>query len=161
MGKASTERMITKAAEEHGVFEAMAILPVHVVGPLMCTNHDQPKSWQNCIKQILQGKPYEKTKGGRMLWNCADVRDVARAHRLCAESTVARNGSRYILGAMDRSGQLFTFELQARLRELFPAIKEVGGEPMIPPAPSACWLNRSLVWSTTLSTQPSGTRVTR
>lgn len=66
-----------------------------------------------------------------MLWNNVDVRDVARAHRLCAESTKAKNGSRYILGAMDRSGQKFTHELQAKLKELFPAIKEIGGEPMV------------------------------
>ncbi|MCP4754650.1 MAG: NAD-dependent epimerase/dehydratase family protein [Proteobacteria bacterium] len=130
MGKANTERMIYKAAEEDGRFEAMAILPVHVIGPLMCANHDQEFSWQNCIKQMLQGKPFIKTKGGRMLWNNIDVRDVGKAHRLCAESTMARNGSRYILAASDRSGELFTWELQARLKTLFPAIREIGGEPM-------------------------------
>ena len=63
-----------------------------------------------------------------MLWNNVDVRDVARAHRLCAESTIAQNGSRYILSASDRSGELFTWELQAKLKELFPAIKGIGGE---------------------------------
>ena len=130
MGKADAERKLYKISEEDGSFEAMAILPVHVIGPLMCLNHDQAVSWQNCIKEMLLGKPFEKMPGGRMLWNCTDVRDCARAHRLAAESTKARNGSRYILGAMDRSAQLFTFELQARLKELFPAIKEVGGEPM-------------------------------
>ena len=55
-----------------------------------------------------------------MLWNIVDVRDVARAHRLAAESTAAVNGSRYILAASDRSGELFTWQLQDRLRELFP-----------------------------------------
>ena len=130
MGKADAERLIYKIAEEDGGFEAMAILPVHVTGPLICANHDQQGSWQNSIKELLQGKPFNKMPGGRMLWNNTDVRDCARAHRLAAESTKARNGSRYILGAMDRSAQLFTFELQARLKELFPAIKEVGGEAM-------------------------------
>ena len=96
----------------------------------MSTNHDQGWSWQNCIKQMLQGKPYKKSKGGRMLWNNVDVRDVARAHRLCAESTVAKNGSRYILSASDRSGELFTWELQAKLKSLFPAIADIGGELM-------------------------------
>ncbi len=136
MGKANTERMIYKIAEEDGSFDAMAILPVHVTGPLMCINHDQAGSWQNCIKVMLQGKPYDRSRGGRMLWNNADVRDVAKAHRLCAESTVAENGSRYILGAMDRSGQLFTHELQAKLKELFSAIKEIGGEPMVDGKPA-------------------------
>ena len=65
-----------------------------------------------------------------MLWNCVDVRDVARAHRLCMETTVGSNGSRYILSAADRSGELFTWQLQALLQSLFPAVGDIGGEPM-------------------------------
>ena len=130
MAKANAERMLYEAAEKDGGFDAMAILPLHVIGPLMCANHDQGWSWQNCIRYMLQGKSYKKSRGGRMLWNNVDVRDTARAHRLCAESTVAKNGSRYILSAADRSGELFTWELQAKLRELFPAVPEVGGEEM-------------------------------
>jgi len=130
MAKANCERMIYEMAEADGRFEAMAILPLHVIGPLMCVNHDQGWSWQNCIKYMMLGKPYRKNKGGRMLWNNVDVRDVARAHRLCAESSIAKNGSRYILSASDRSGELYTWELQAKLRELFPSLAEVGGEHM-------------------------------
>ena len=130
MAKAQAEKMLYAAAEEDGSFDAMAILPLHVIGPLMCLNHDQGWSWQNCIRFMLMGKSYKKSRGGRMLWNNVDVRDVARAHRLCAESTVATNGSRYILSASDRSGELFTWELQARLKELFPSIGDVGGEEM-------------------------------
>lgn len=130
MAKANTEKMIYKAAEEDSSFDAMAILPLHVIGPLMCSNHDQPWSWQNWIKQMMQGRPYKMKSGGRMLWNSVDVRDVARAHRLCAESTNATNGSRYILSASDRSGEMFTWELQAKLREFFPTLKDIGGEMM-------------------------------
>lgn len=130
MAKAKAEKMLYQAAAEDGSFDAMAILPLHVIGPLMCANHDQGWSWQNCIRYMLMGKPYKKSRGGRMLWNNADVRDAARAHRLCAESTVAANGSRYILSASDRSGELFTWELQAKLGELFPQLAEVGGEEM-------------------------------
>jgi nucleoside-diphosphate-sugar epimerase len=135
MAKANAERMLYKMAEEDGGFAAMAILPLHVIGPLMCLNHDQGWSWQNCIKQMLQGKAYRKSNGGRMLWNNVDVRDVARAHRLCAESTVAQNGSRYILSASDPAGELFTWELQAKLQELFPDIDDIGGEHMQDGAP--------------------------
>ena len=130
MAKANAERMLYKAAEEDGGFDAMAILPLHVIGPLMCANHDQGWSWQNCIRYMLQGKPYKKSRGGRMLWNNVDVRDTARAHRLCAESTVAKNSSRYILSAADRTGELFTWQMQAKLKELFPAVQEIGGEEM-------------------------------
>ena len=128
--KFGREPMIYKMATEEGSFQAMSILPLHVIGPLMCVNHDQGRSWQNCIRYMLQGEPYKKNRGGRMLWNNVDVRDVARAHRLCVESTVAKNGSRYILSASDRSGELFTWELQAKLKTLFPAIQDVGGEEM-------------------------------
>ena len=41
MAKANTERMIYQAAEQDGSFDAMAILPVHVIGPLLTPNHDQ------------------------------------------------------------------------------------------------------------------------
>lgn len=130
MAKANTERFIYKAAEEDGRFEAMAILPLHVIGPLMCENHDQGWSWQNCMKFMAMGKQYQKSKGGRMLWNNVDVRDTARAHRLCAETQIGSNGSRYILSAADRTGELFTWELQSMMRKLFPNIPEIGGEEM-------------------------------
>ena len=130
MAKANAEKMMYERAGKHGGYDAMAILPLHVIGPLMCSNHDQGWSWQNCMRYMMEGKPYKKSKGGRMLWNNVDVRDVGRAHRLCAESTVAQNGSRYILSATDRSGELFTWQMQARLREIFPAVAEIGGEEM-------------------------------
>jgi dihydroflavonol-4-reductase len=129
--KARTEKMIYAAAAASGRFDAIAILPLHVVGPLLCVNHDQGWSWQNCIKFMLRGKPYIKSKGGRMLWNMVDVRDTARAHRLAAESTLATNESRYILSAMDRSGEMFTYQLQAKLCQLFPDIANIGGEEML------------------------------
>ena len=136
MAKANTEKMIYAAAEEHGGFEAMAILPLHVIGPLMCENHDQGWSWQNCIRFMMSGKDYRKSKGGRMLWNLVDVRDVARAHRLAAETTVGGNGSRYILAAEDRSGELRTWELQAKLRQLYPSLPDIGGEEMVDGQPA-------------------------
>ena len=136
MAKANSEKMIYEHAEKEGTFSAMAILPLHVIGPLMCTNHDQGWSWQNCMKQMAQGKPYKKTKGGRMLWNNVDVRDVARAHRLCIETTIGKNGSRYILSASDRSGELFTWELQSLMEKLFPKIESIGGEEMSNGAPA-------------------------
>ena len=128
-GKARAEQLIYGAAEADGRFESMSILPLDVIGPVMCANHDEG-GWQVWIRRMLQGEPFTLTPGGRMLWNNVDVRDVARAHRLCAESSIARNGSRYILAASDRSGELFTWELQAKLKELRPDIPNIGGEEM-------------------------------
>ena len=130
MAKAKTEKMIYAAAVDSEQFEALAILPLHVIGPLMCENHDQNWSWQNCIKFMMQGRDYKKSKGGRMLWNLVDVRDVARAHRLAIETTVGGNGTRYILSAEDRTGELRTWELQSKLKAAFPALPAVGGEEM-------------------------------
>jgi len=130
LAKVRAERMIYQMAEEGGGFDAISIMPVHVLGPAMCANHDQPWSWQNCVRFMMKGKDHKMREGGRMLWNIVDVRDVARAHRLCIESPNAGNGSRYILGATDRSGELFTWQLQNRLKELYPGVQDVGGEEM-------------------------------
>jgi dihydroflavonol-4-reductase len=135
MAKARTEQLLYEEAEADGGFDAISILPVHVIGPLMCKNHNQGWSWQNCIRYMLMGKQYKRSPGGRMLWNNVDVRDTARSHRLCLESTVAKNGSRYILSASDRSGELFTWELQAKLQALYPAVTDIGGEEMENGAP--------------------------
>jgi nucleoside-diphosphate-sugar epimerase len=136
MAKESTEKMIYRIAEEQGSFEAMSIMPGYVIGPVMCVNHDQKESFQYWIKCMLMGQPYRKVTGGRMQWNKADVRDIARAHRLCTESTVAHNGSRYIIAAHDDAEILFTWELQKKMRELFPAIPEIGGEEMVDGKPA-------------------------
>ena len=135
MAKANTEKMIYKAAEEDGNFEAISINPLHVIGPLMSDNHNQFFSWQFFIGQLLKGLDFgywkeRQLRGSTMLWNMVDVRDVARAHRLGTESPNAKNGSRYILSATDRSGEMFTWELQAKLKELFPEIEQIGGEEM-------------------------------
>ena len=135
MAKANTEKMIYKMAEDDGNFEAISINPLHVIGPLMSENHNQFFSWQYFIWQLLQGNNFGSLEGkqirsDRMLWNMVDVRDVAKAHRLAAESSNAKNGSRFILSATDSSAELFTWELQAKLKDLFPEIKTIGGERM-------------------------------
>ena len=135
MAKANTEKMIYKMAESEQSFEAISINPLHVIGPLMTENHNQFFSWQFFIWQLLQGNNFgsldgKQIRSDRMLWNMVDVRDVAKAHRMATESNNAKNGSRYILSATDRSGEMFTWELQKKLRELFPDIKDVGGERM-------------------------------
>ena len=71
--KASCEKHCYEAAARHGGLEALSILPLHVVGPLLAKNHDQPFSWQNCIRAMLEGRNHPNSRqGGRMLWNCVD-----------------------------------------------------------------------------------------
>jgi nucleoside-diphosphate-sugar epimerase len=119
MAKAESEVYSYRVAEENG-FDAMSILPCHVIGPLLAADHNKGYSWQWCIGKMMEGGEYFKNPDGRMLWNCVDVRDTARAHRLCMQSETIPNGSRYCLVASDRSGELFTHELQAELMRLYP-----------------------------------------
>lgn len=124
--KARAEKLAYDRAANHGGYEAMAINPLHVIGPLMCKNHNQTWSWQGRILKMMQNK-HPKFM---MLWNNVDVRDTARAHRLCIESKVAKNGSRYMLSAANRSGELFHWQLAEKLKDLYPMFPEVSGEPM-------------------------------
>lgn len=146
MGKANTERKLYRYADEDGTFEAMGIMPGFVIGPVMCSNQDI--SFQNEIKRMLKGAQCARGQGGRMQWNNVDVRDIAQAHRLCIESTVARNGSRYIIAASDDSGILFTWQMQERLKELFPHIEHIGGEEMVDGKPAEKSRDRQRAYST-------------
>ena len=149
MAKAATERMLNDlGAREDTSWDAVSTLPSHVIGPLMCANHDQGWSWQNCIKQMLQGKPYTKVPGGRMMWNIADVRDVARAHRLCLESSTIQHGSRYLLCAYGPEAELLTHQLQRKLRTLFPDAPAIGGEEMAGDKPAEPTVNPPYVYCT-------------
>ena len=130
MAKVRGERLLYRTAREHGGFEAMGIMPAYVIGPVMCANHDQKESFQYWIKRMMQGHQYGKVREGRMQWTNCDVRDVARAHRLCLESAAAKNGSRYIIGATDLDGIMFTWQMRRRLEELYPGVAKVGGEVM-------------------------------
>jgi len=127
MAKADAERLAKQIADEDGRFDVVSILPLHVLGPVLCRHHNQPYSWQCCVGWMLEGKAFNKVKAGRMLWNVVDVRDVADMHRLAVESSVCKNGARYIAAASDRSGELFTPQLQATLAELYPDFL-IGGE---------------------------------
>jgi nucleoside-diphosphate-sugar epimerase len=116
MAKAQTEELIYSEAEAcGGAFECMSILPMHVIGPIMAKNHDQPGSWQFCVKRMMEGRDHPMGAGGRMFWNMVDVRDTARAHRLCLEVPEVSNGARYILAASDRSYEMPTHQLSTMI----------------------------------------------
>ncbi len=126
MAKVETERRLYRMAEKDGRYEAVSINPIVVLGPLLGKAHDLVFSWQWFLGRMLRGKDCER--GWQHLWNIADVRDVAEAHVLAAESEVPRNGDRYQLCAADESGEIDCRQLQAHLLELFPEL-DVGGAP--------------------------------
>ena len=79
MAKAETEKLLYAESEGSGAaFECMSILPMHVVGPVMAKNHDQPGSWQFCVKRMMEGRDHPMGLGGRMFWNMVDVRGKSR-----------------------------------------------------------------------------------
>eukprot|EP00049_Salpingoeca_infusionum_P011735 m.205521 g.205521 ORF g.205521 m.205521 type:complete len:361 (+) comp15015_c1_seq1:112-1194(+) len=138
LGKAKAERMCFAAADESGgQFKAFSVLPSHVLGPLMCENHHQPGSWQNCIQRMLSGTPKWRIPGGRMLWNIVDVRDVAAIHRYCIEqSATLESGQRFLAAAFDESFTMLTHELQTKLKELVPQVPNIAGEDMVDGKPA-------------------------
>ena len=100
-GKARAEEAIYKAAEDDGRFESMSILPLNVIGPVMCANHDEG-GWQVWIRRMLQGEPFTLTPGGanaleqRRRSRCrAGASTVRREHRRAERVTLhpCREGS--------------------------------------------------------------------
>ena len=168
MAKANTEKLIYAEAEADGGFEALAILPLHVIGPLMSSNHDQPWSWQNHIKRMMQGRPYKGGRDGRMLWNCVDVRDVARAHRLCIETTRVRMAAgtlwprqievvRFLLGSFSRClPQCFHQPLTLAVSRW--KVMRQPREPMTPQERIVCWRGKNWVLEQRISKRHCVTR---
>jgi nucleoside-diphosphate-sugar epimerase len=126
MAKVECERLLNRLAEEDGRFDAISVCPTNVLGPLLSRVHELVHSWHWFLVRMLEGKPC--LRGWQHLWNIVDVRDVGESQALMVESSVCRNGSRYLLSATDESGELSALELQAQLQRLFPEI-DVGGAP--------------------------------
>ena len=126
IAKVECERLLNRLAEEDGRFDAISVCPTNVLGPLLSRVHELVYSWHWFLVRMLEGKPC--LRGWQHLWNIVDVRDVGESQVLMVESTVCRNGSRYLLSATNESGELSALELQAQLQRLFPEI-DVGGAP--------------------------------
>lgn len=130
MGKVEAEQYAYTFAEQHA-FDVVSVNPCHVLGPLIGTPHNA--TWQKRIGLMLAGESGHEGRPN-MLWNIIDVRDIAEAQRLLVTSTVAKNGSRYMLTATDESGELTVQELIDTLTEIYPDI-DVAGDYDPPPTP--------------------------
>jgi len=126
LSKVETEKLLYRTAQEEKTFDAMTVCPIVVLGPLLSKAHELVGSWQWMLARMLRGKP--AGRAWQSCWNIVDVRDVAMAHVLIAESGVSKNGSRYQLTAADDSAVLDVDQLQAELRRQFPGV-DVGGAP--------------------------------
>ena len=122
-GKLDAERVCNAFGEETGI-DVISICPFHIMGPLLGVPHDT--TWQHRLGMALKGER-EMEANGTMKWNIIDVRDIAEAQRLAAESDVAANGSRYCLTAKDESGEPPGDVFLAMLQEHFPNHNPCGG----------------------------------
>ena len=122
-GKVDAEKFGYAWGEETGI-DVVSNMPSHVLGPIL--SKTQNIVWQKRIGWTLSGQIAHETPMNS-LWNIIDVRDIAQAQRLMATSNVAKNASRYILGATDESGEPTQQELLDTLRELYPGF-DVGGD---------------------------------
>jgi len=122
-GKLDAERVCNAFGEETGI-DVISICPFHIMGPLLGVPHDT--TWQHRLGMALKGER-EMEANGTMKWNIIDVRDIAEAQRLAAESDVATNGSRYCLTAKDESGEPPGDVFLDMLQEHFPNHNPCGG----------------------------------
>lgn len=114
MSKEHTEKYLYEEAAKLGI-EAMGVNPCHVLGPLLAAHHCKDWAWQTKLRDQLSGVGFPP-----MMWNVIDVRDVAEAQRLVAESMQNRNGDRYNLVAANESGFLSQEQIQSILRRFYP-----------------------------------------
>jgi nucleoside-diphosphate-sugar epimerase len=121
-GKVDAERLAYDFGAKHGI-DVISVLPSMVLGPLMVKAHNS--AWQQSIGLMLSGA--KDFRGRDYVWNIVDVRDIAQAQRLAAESNTATNGTRYLLAAWDESGELSSRILIDSLCELYPNINVAGG----------------------------------
>ena len=147
-GKVDAEKYGYAWGEETGI-DVVSNMPSHVLGPIL--SRTQNNVWQKRIGQALAGQSEAPNIGlafGQaiegaapgFLWNVIDVRDIGQAQRLMATSNVAKNGSRYILGATDESGELTAREMYDALSELYPDIAVCGDWQ--PPATPDFWRSK-------------------
>ena len=148
-GKVDAEKYGYAWGEEAGI-DVVSNMPSHVLGPIL--GKTQNNVWQKRIGQALSGQSGRDPSGNwtglafprssegaepGFLWNVIDVRDIGQAQRLMATSRVAMNGSRYILGATDETGELTAQEMYDALSELYPEIDVCGDWQ--PPATPDFW----------------------
>ena len=128
--KVDTERFINQAGEDSGQWDAVTMNPAMICGPILF--RAQVGQWIEQIGRLAAGLEPNWPSKYDMYYNIIDVRDLVKAHRLAAESTVehktTRGGPRYVLhGTGGRSALRFGTEVAAIIHDHFPRFRL--GEP--------------------------------
>lgn len=133
--KLDAERLINAAADaSDGRWDAISMNPAMICGPILFKA--QVGQWIEQIGRVAGGLEPDWPSKYDMMYNFVDVRDLAKAHRLAAESSIdhqaSHGGPRYILhGTGGRSSIRFSTELREIIHEQFPSF--VLGKPAQPP----------------------------
>merc|ERR1712232_1197633 len=104
-----------QAQASDGKWDMVTGNPGDIIGPVLSA-HQATETWQGKIAGALQGIPVPQEGGGRP-WMLVDVRDVAMAEILLAESKSVPCGSRFLLSSGDR---MPPEEIGTRAMELHP-----------------------------------------
>ena len=128
--KVDTEHFINDAADASGKWDAITMAPAMICGPILFKA--QVGQWIEQIGRLAGGLPPSWPSRYDMYYNIIDVRDLVKAHRLAAESTVDHKatpgGPRYVMhGSGGRSALRFGTEVAAIIRAHFPTFAL--GEP--------------------------------
>ena len=141
--KVDVERFINAAADaSDGAWDAITMNPAMICGPILFKA--QVGQWIEQIGRLAGGMQPNWPSKYDMYYDIIDVRDLAKAQRLAAESTAdhraGHGGPRYILhGSGGRSAVRLGTEVVDIIREHFPrfelgapATVTDGGEPVRP-----------------------------
>lgn len=122
--KVDTEKLINAAADaSNGAWDAITMNPAMICGPVLFKA--QVGQWIEQIGRLAAGLEPTWPSKYDMYYDIIDVRDLAAAHRLAAESSIdhknSSGGPRYVLhGSGGRSALRLGAELKAIVREAFP-----------------------------------------
>ena len=87
--KVDTEHLINAAADaSNGQWDAITMNPAMICGPVLFKA--QVGQWIEQIGRLAAGQEPNWPSRYDMYYNIIDVRDLVKAHRLAAESTVLR-----------------------------------------------------------------------
>ena len=123
--KVETERLVNAAADASGGrWDAVTMAPAMICGPVLFKA--QVGQWIEQIGRIAAGLPTAWPSKYDMYYDIIDVRDLVKAERLAAESTVDHGatvgGPRYVMhGTGGRSALRLGTEVKAIIHEHFPA----------------------------------------
>jgi len=129
--KVDTEHVVNAAADDSGGrWDAITMNPAMICGPVLFKA--QVGQWIEQIGRLAAGLEPSWPSKYDMYYNIIDVRDLVKAHRLAAESSVdhktTTGGNRYIMhGSGGRSALRFGTEIADIMRDNFPSFKI--GEP--------------------------------